>query len=98
MSAIVCQTIDQFLQVLNERSLSTVIMAVVDEYGPRPPDEQQQANYSDEPMITLLGYDQGELVRCEILDMTEADVRARCEAAGQEVHRRSRNERTWREG
>jgi hypothetical protein len=85
-----CDTSSGFASAVRERGLDRVVLAWREEYGPaETPDGK--ADYRMVREVTLLAYDQGTIVRCELGEADRAAVQAELVAVGFDVELRCRN-------
>jgi hypothetical protein len=85
-----CVTIESFVTEVRARSLPVAILAWRAEYGPAATADGTAA-YRPVQEVTLLAYDRGTVVRCDLPQAERGAVRAALEAAGVRVEERCRN-------
>jgi hypothetical protein len=85
-----CDTTESFAAEARSRGLDEVVLAWREEYGPAPTADGT-ADYRVVRQLTLLAYDQGTILRCELSDGDRRAVRAALESTGLRVEERCRN-------
>jgi hypothetical protein len=86
-----CDTTAAFVAAMRSRGLRQAVLAWREEYGPAPTPSSAQADYRLVREVTLLGYDQGTILRCELAEADRRSVRDDLVAAGLTVEERCRN-------
>jgi hypothetical protein len=85
-----CDTTERFVAEARSRGLGEVVLAWRAEYGPAPTGDGT-ADYRLVRQVTLLAYDGGTIVRCELPDAERSAVKAALESLGLRVQERCRN-------
>jgi hypothetical protein len=85
-----CPTRDAFIAEASVRGLRRAVLAWRREYGPASTPDGTAA-YRLVREVTLLAYDQGTILRCELSEVERDEVGAALRAAGLEIEERCRN-------
>jgi hypothetical protein len=85
-----CDTTEAFAAEARSRGLAEAVLAWREEYGPAATADGK-ADYRAVRQVTLLAYDQGTIVRCELVDADRRAVKAALESTGLRVEERCRN-------